>query len=130
MKPYLKRAWAEISLSALEKNIRAIKSTLFRETSLMAVIKANAYGHGEDGILKKLCECGVKYFAVSNLDEMCIRDSTSLVKFDSDKAYRAYARAGTWIVNSRLRDFIFPRADQDVYKRQLLCNRRIQRCLK
>lgn len=69
MKPYLKRAWAEISLSALEKNIRAIKSTLFRETSLMAVIKANAYGHGEDGILKKLCECGVKYFAVSNLDE-------------------------------------------------------------
>lgn len=35
----------------------------------MAVIKANAYGHGEDGILKKLCECGVKYFAVSNLDE-------------------------------------------------------------
>lgn len=69
MKQYLKRAWAEISLSALEKNIRAIKSTLFRETSLMAVIKANAYGHGEDGILKKLCECGVKYFAVSNLDE-------------------------------------------------------------
>ena len=69
MKPYLKRAWAEISLSALEKNIRAIKSPLFRETSLMAVIKANAYGHGEDGILKKLCECGVKYFAVSNLDE-------------------------------------------------------------
>lgn len=69
MKPYLKRAWAEISLSALEKNIRAIKSTLFRETSLMAVIKANAYGHGEDGILKKLGECGVKYFAVSNLDE-------------------------------------------------------------
>lgn len=69
MKPYLKRAWAEISLSALEKNIRAIKSMLFRETSLMAVIKANAYGHGEDGILKKLCECGVKYFAVSNLDE-------------------------------------------------------------
>lgn len=69
MKPYLKRAWAEISLSALEKNLRAIKSTLFRETSLMAVIKANAYGHGEDGILKKLCECGVKYFAVSNLDE-------------------------------------------------------------
>lgn len=39
-------------------------------------------------------------------------ENTSLVKFDSDKAYRAYARAGTWIVNSRLRDFIFPRADQ------------------
>lgn len=69
MKPYLKRAWAEISLGALENNIRVISSMLHSETSLMAVIKANAYGHGEDEILKKLCECGIKYFAVSNLDE-------------------------------------------------------------
>lgn len=69
MKPYLKRAWAEISLGALENNIRAISSMLHSETLLMAVIKANAYGHGEDEILKKLCECGIKYFAVSNLDE-------------------------------------------------------------
>lgn len=69
MKPYLKRAWAEISLGALENNIRAISSMLHSETSLMAVIKANAYGHGEDEILKKLCECGINYFAVSNLDE-------------------------------------------------------------
>jgi alanine racemase len=35
----------------------------------MAVIKADAYGHGEGDILKKLWECGIKYFAVSNLDE-------------------------------------------------------------
>lgn len=69
MKPYLKRAWAEISLGALENNINAISSMLYSETSLMAVIKANAYGHGEDEILKRLCECGIKYFAVSNLDE-------------------------------------------------------------
>lgn len=69
MKPYLKRAWAEISLGALENNINAISSMLYSETSLMAVIKANAYGHGEDEILKRLCECGVDYFAVSNLDE-------------------------------------------------------------
>lgn len=38
--------------------------------------------------------------------------NTLLVKFDSAEAYRAYARAGTWIINSRLRDFISPRDDQ------------------
>ncbi len=69
MKPYLKRAWAEISLCALEHNINQISSLLNENTSIMAVIKADAYGHGEGDILKKLCECGIKYFAVSNLDE-------------------------------------------------------------
>lgn len=69
MKPYLKRAWAEISLGALEENINKINSMLFDKTEIMAVIKADAYGHGEGDILKKLRQCGIKYFAVSNLDE-------------------------------------------------------------
>ena len=38
-------------------------------TKLMAVVKADAYGHGEKEVLKKLNEIGIKYFAVSNLDE-------------------------------------------------------------
>lgn len=69
MKPYLKRAWAEISLGTLEENIKKINSLLYKDTEIMAVIKADAYGHGEGDILKKLWECGIKYFAVSNLDE-------------------------------------------------------------
>lgn len=69
MKPYFKRAWAEISLNALEHNINEISALLSENTSIMAVIKADAYGHGEGDILKKLCECNIKYFAVSNLDE-------------------------------------------------------------
>lgn len=69
MKPYLKRAWAEIDLSALEHNIKAISSRMYDNAQIMAVIKADAYGHGEGDILKKLWECGIKYFAVSNLDE-------------------------------------------------------------
>ncbi len=69
MKPYLKRAWAEVSLGTLEENIKKINTLLYKNTEIMAVIKADAYGHGEGDILKKLCECGIKYFAVSNLDE-------------------------------------------------------------
>lgn len=69
MKPYLKRAWAEISLSALEANIRAISASLQGNTQIMAVVKADAYGHGEAEILQKLTQIGIRYFAVSNLDE-------------------------------------------------------------
>ena len=61
MKPYLKRAWAEINLSALESNIEKIKSLLYENTEIMAVIKADAYGHGEGEILRKLHDCGIRY---------------------------------------------------------------------
>ncbi len=64
-----KRAWAEINLSRLEDNINTIRSKFSGNTEMMAVVKADAYGHGEKEILKKLREIGIGYFAVSNLDE-------------------------------------------------------------
>lgn len=70
MKPYLKRAWAEISLSRLKRNTEIIKNINSPETEIMAVVKADAYGHGDEHIIKFLAqECKVRYFAVSNLDE-------------------------------------------------------------
>lgn len=70
MKPYLKRAWAEISLPVLRNNLKTIKSLNFDSTEIMAVVKADAYGHGEEEICRCLAEdCNIKYFAVSNLDE-------------------------------------------------------------
>ncbi len=69
VKPYRKRAWAEVSLDSLEGNIRSIQKSLSLGTEIMAVIKADAYGHGEGEICHKLEEIGIKYFAVSNLDE-------------------------------------------------------------
>lgn len=70
MKPYLKRAWAEISLTQLKKNAAVIMELGNSPTEMMAVVKADAYGHGDEQICRCLAEeCGVKYFAVSNLDE-------------------------------------------------------------
>ncbi|MDE6797425.1 MAG: alanine racemase [Ruminococcus sp.] len=70
MKPYLKRAWAEVSLSQLGHNVEIIKKLGTPSTEIMAVVKADAYGHGDEHICKCLYnECGIKYFAVSNLDE-------------------------------------------------------------
>ena len=43
----LHRAWAEIDLSALEHNVRCIQEILPEHTDFMAVVKADAYGHGD-----------------------------------------------------------------------------------
>ncbi len=70
MKPYLKRAWAEVSLGTLRRNIEVIRGLNSPETEIMAVVKADAYGHGDEHIVRTLAEdCGIRCFAVSNLDE-------------------------------------------------------------
>ena len=70
MKPYLKRAWAEVSLPQLRKNVEIIRSLNSGSTEIMAVVKADAYGHGDEHIVRCLAnDCGIRYFAVSNLDE-------------------------------------------------------------
>ena len=76
MKPYLKRAWAEISLEKLRKNVGIIRSLNSEKTDIMAVVKADAYGHGDSHIVHSLVnDCNIRYFAVSNLDEaISVRD--------------------------------------------------------
>lgn len=65
----LHRAWAEIDLSALEHNVRCIQEILPEHTDFMAVVKADAYGHGDEGICTALRQMGIHWFAVSNLEE-------------------------------------------------------------
>lgn len=63
------RAWVEINLDNLEHNIKEIKKNIPSDTNIMAVIKANAYGHGIILIAKKLSSLGIKDFAVATLNE-------------------------------------------------------------
>ena len=65
----LHRAWAEIDLSALENNVRCIQEILPEHTDFMAVVKADAYGHGDAVICTALHKMGIHWFAVSNLEE-------------------------------------------------------------
>lgn len=69
MNDFLKRTWAEINLDNLNYNISSIKSKLNPQTKLIAVVKADAYGHGDCFIADELVENGVDFFAVSNLAE-------------------------------------------------------------
>lgn len=63
------RAWIEINLSNLEHNINEVKKLLKGSTKIMAVVKANAYGHGSVLIANKLMELGITDFAVTTLEE-------------------------------------------------------------
>ncbi|MDD5923699.1 MAG: alanine racemase [Clostridia bacterium] len=68
MNHFLKRAWAEIDLDALEHNFIEIKKCI-KDAKLLCVIKADAYGHGATVLAKEYERMGADYFAVSNLDE-------------------------------------------------------------
>lgn len=65
---FLHRTWAEISVSALLHNFKTIKESA-ENCSLMAVVKADAYGHGTEIVIPALLNAGAECFAVSNIDE-------------------------------------------------------------
>lgn len=64
-----KRTWAEINLSNLEHNYRALRGMLPRGCRFLGVVKANAYGHGAIEVARKLEQLGAEYLAVACLDE-------------------------------------------------------------
>lgn len=62
------RAWAEIDLGALVRNLRAIRARVGGRR-VVAVVKANAYGHGAVPVARALAADGCDAFAVISLDE-------------------------------------------------------------
>ena len=63
------RAVAIIDLDNIIHNYKIIKSTLRRSCKFMAVVKANAYGHGASTVATVLEQNGVKHFAVATVEE-------------------------------------------------------------
>jgi len=64
-----KRAWVEIDLDALAHNVHDIKSKIKSSCEIMAVIKADAYGHGAGRVAERLVREGISTFAVATLSE-------------------------------------------------------------
>ena len=69
MDDFLKRTWLEIDLDAIRGNYQKIRSFVAPEAKVMAVIKADAYGHGVEYTAREMSGAGVDWFAVSNLEE-------------------------------------------------------------
>lgn len=63
------RAWREVDLTFLGHNAQVLRNTLAPETELMAVVKAEAYGHGGAVTARALQRAGVRAFAVACLAE-------------------------------------------------------------
>ena len=61
--------WAEIDLAAIRNNLECIRNVLSPKSGIMAVVKADAYGHGMKEISRICMEEGVDFLAVATLDE-------------------------------------------------------------
>lgn len=67
---YCARAWAQINISQAKENMQTIIKTLTPGTKTMAVVKADAYGHGAVILAKAFLAAGADMLAVACLDEL------------------------------------------------------------
>ncbi|RME73464.1 MAG: alanine racemase [Verrucomicrobia bacterium] len=67
--PLPTRCWAEIDLAALERNLKHIRAALPEDIRYVAVVKADAYGHGLHPTVARLMHSGADMFAVANIAE-------------------------------------------------------------
>ncbi len=63
------RAWVEIDRAALSHNVRQLQQLLTFPTQLMAVVKADAYGHGATMVAETVLEAGAGGLCVATLGE-------------------------------------------------------------
>lgn len=72
------RAWVEVSLDALSHNYHTIRGLL--HCGYLAVVKANAYGHGDTVISAALQELGADWFGVATIQEAVTLRKNGIVK--------------------------------------------------
>ncbi len=69
MKSLTRPTWMEIDLDNLVHNCHEIKAKLKGTTDMMAIVKADAYEHGAEMIVRTLKDEGIKRFGVAHLSE-------------------------------------------------------------
>ncbi len=63
------RAWVEIDLAALADNVKSVKNLLSKDTDLMSVVKADAYGHGAVTVAQVALAAGATWLGVATVPE-------------------------------------------------------------
>ncbi|MBW3624692.1 MAG: alanine racemase, partial [Armatimonadetes bacterium] len=61
--------WIEVNMAALAANLKAVRSRLNDGCRVIAVVKANGYGHGLEVAAKAFADAGADHLAVTTLDE-------------------------------------------------------------
>ncbi|WP_232699914.1 alanine racemase [Brevibacillus daliensis] len=72
MKPFARDTWIEIDLDAIASNVQALRRHIPSHTQIMAVVKADGYGHGSTTIAKEALSNGASRLAVAALDEALV----------------------------------------------------------
>jgi alanine racemase len=65
-------AWVEVSRSAIRHNVAEVRKAIGEGVRLMAVVKADGYGHGLVGTAKEMVDAGADALAVTRLDEAAL----------------------------------------------------------
>lgn len=63
------KVWVEVSREALTHNVHCVRKIIGPNVSLLAVVKADAYGMGLKDISRILWEAGADFFGVANIQE-------------------------------------------------------------
>ena len=64
--------WAEIDLSAIRHNLSEIRGVVGKDTSMLVVVKGNAYGHGAIQVANAAVREGVEYLGVARMSEAIV----------------------------------------------------------
>jgi alanine racemase len=109
----LRPTWVEISLSKLRRNFERVRR-LAGSRKVMAVIKADAYGHGAVAVANCLAQCGAEWFGVASVEEaaelraagitqpilllggLYMSDPADLIKFELTPTVSSTARLDTY----------------------------------
>lgn len=72
MKPYCRDTWIEVNLDAIAANVRTFRAHIPAQTKIMAVVKADGYGHGAVQVAREALAAGADSLAVAMLDEAVV----------------------------------------------------------
>ena len=65
----MRATWAEVDLDRLRGNVRALRGALAPGAGLLAVVKADGYGHGAVPVARAALEAGASHLGVAILEE-------------------------------------------------------------
>jgi alanine racemase len=72
---FYRDTWAEVDLDCISENVALVKKHLPQNIGVIAVVKANAYGHGDVQVAETALTAGAVYLAVAFMDEaMALRN--------------------------------------------------------
>jgi len=72
MREYCRETWIEVNLDAVKHNLQAFRRHIPQRTNIMAVVKANGYGHGAVQVGRHALAHGADSLAVALLDEAIV----------------------------------------------------------